>query len=78
MEINIAVSLGNDRFSREPLVTSSVNSKTPAIRSTATLEDVHFVDLNFRAPENVAQLSTDGLIRRSPSERSTGFPHERQ
>lgn len=78
MEINIAVSLGNDRSSREPFVTSSVTSKPPVIRSTATLEDVHYVDLNFRSPENVAQLSTDGLIRRSPSEKSTGFPPERQ
>jgi hypothetical protein len=73
MEINIAVTLGPDRTPHASVISSNIASKPPSVRSTATFEDVRYVDLCFQAPENTAQLSTDGIMHRSPSQKSTGF-----
>jgi hypothetical protein len=67
MEINIAVSMGGDRAPQASVISSSVSPKQPAIRSTATIEDVRYIDLNFQAPKNTAQIATDGIIRRPAS-----------
>jgi hypothetical protein len=73
MEVNIAVTLGADRTPHASVVTNNYSSKPPAIRSTAFIDDVRYVDLSFQAPENTAQLSTDGIIRQSSPRNSTGF-----
>ncbi len=73
MEVNIEVSVGGDRNSQSSFITRNVSSKPPTIRSTAVIDNARYIDLNFQSPENTAQISTDGIIRRSPSERSTGF-----
>lgn len=69
MEVNISVSLGGggygDRVPHASVTTSNGSSRTPAIRSTAFLEDVRYVDLNFRLPDNTGQLRTDGILRES-------------
>ena len=73
MEINISVGLG-DR-DRPPLITSSSSSnygKPPTIRSTARLENVNYIDLNFRTPEHVAYLATDGIIKGSSPSAANG------
>ncbi|CAF1283531.1 unnamed protein product [Adineta steineri] len=64
MEINIAVSMGGDRNSQTALITSNNSSRQPIVRSTATIDDVRYIDLDFRSPQNTARLSTDGMIRR--------------
>lgn len=73
MEVNIAVTLGADRTSQASITTNNYTSKPPNIRSTAFIDDVRYVDLSFRSPENTAQLSTDGIIRQSSPRGSIGF-----
>ena len=73
VEINIAVSFGSDRTPRPSFATNNFTSKPPNIRSTATIDDVRYVDLSFQAPEHTAYLSTDGIMRQSQSQTSTGF-----
>ncbi len=73
MEVNIEVSIGGNRHSQSSFVTNHVSSKPPTIRSTAVIDNARYIDLNFRSPENTAQIATDGIIRRSPSQGSTGF-----
>ncbi|CAF3216679.1 unnamed protein product [Rotaria sp. Silwood2] len=76
MDINIIVSFGGDRTAQGSYVTKTYTTKPPAIRSTATIDDVHYVDLRFQTPQNTAQLQTDGILRSSPSQNSTGFSRE--
>ncbi len=77
LEINIAVNLGSDRTSQASVITNNFPSKPPAIRSTAIIDDVRYVDLNFQTSDHTAQLSTDGIIRSSASSRnSTGFQNK--
>ena len=80
MEVNISVSLGGggygDRGPHTSVTTTSGSSKTPAIRSTAFLEDVRYVDLNFRLPENTGQLRTDGIIRESSPRYTSDLPRK--
>jgi hypothetical protein len=66
MEINITVGMGADR-------TPHFITNPSAIRSTAVIDDVRYVDLNFQAPENTAQLATDGIIRQSTSASRDSF-----
>ena len=76
MEINIAVSLGGDRPPHASIVSHDASSRShPPIRSTATIQDVRYLDLNFQGPNNVAHLSTDGIIDRptSSSQKPTGY-----
>jgi hypothetical protein len=76
MEINIAVNFGPDRTPQASVITNNYLSKPPAIRSTATIDDVRYVDLSFQAPEKTAQLATDGIIRHPSSRNSTGFQNK--
>ena len=73
MEVNISVTLGADRHPQASVSTSNYSSKQPNIRSTAFIDDVRYIDLNLQSPENVAQLSTDGIIRQSSPRGSVGF-----
>ncbi|UJR22342.1 hypothetical protein I4U23_025404 [Adineta vaga] len=76
MEINIAVNMGGNRAPQASITSSNVSAKQPNIRSTATIDNVRYIDLNFQSPNNTAQLATDGIIHSSPSQRSTGYPYE--
>ena len=69
MEINISVNLGGKSSIRE----STLATRPTPVRSTTTIQDVHHIDLDFRAPEHVAHLSTDGLIQHPTLENSTPY-----
>ncbi len=77
IDVNITINVGNS--GRNPQITATttnIRPRTPPIRSSAIIEDVGFIDLDMRQPERTARLSTDGLIRSSPSKQSTNHSNE--
>jgi hypothetical protein len=79
MEINIVVSVGEDRSPRASVVSSNMTSRPPPpIRSTTTLEDVSYVDLHFHGRGKTAELSTDGFMSRPSSQKSGGFRNDKE
>jgi hypothetical protein len=76
--LDIYITLGYDRHNRsyhsKSYVTdSSGRISAQPIRSTATIDNVHYVDLNFESGQGSAKLTTDGTLHSSSTQRSTGF-----
>lgn len=62
LEINIAVNLPGNRASRD--VNVYAPEPTGPIRSTATIEDAHRVNLVLQPRSSAIHLSTDGYLQR--------------
>ncbi|CAF3549398.1 unnamed protein product [Rotaria sp. Silwood1] len=77
LNISIKVNVGgSNRPAQVSYVTNDYASKPPAIRSAATFDNVHYLDLNFQSPQQTARVTTDGILRSTPLQNSTGFPRE--
>jgi hypothetical protein len=76
LDINISINLGG-RTPQVSVDANNVTSRSQPIRSTATIEDVRFIDLDLRcSPDRTAQLATDGILRQTTPKQTTNFSHD--
>ncbi|CAF4105736.1 unnamed protein product [Rotaria sordida] len=64
MEINIKINTGGSGTSQGPYATQNYTSKSPDVRSQATIDNVRYITLHLQSPQNTARIATDGIINR--------------
>ncbi|CAF3295715.1 unnamed protein product [Rotaria socialis] len=63
IDINISIGYGSNITHHQATVRpSAVRSSSPIRNTTATIDNPHFVDIDFHIPGRTAQLSTDGIM----------------